>query len=285
MAHPVFRVRETPFLSAGRYRFRLDRPLIMGILNVTPDSFSDGGQFVDPDRALERARQLIDAGADILDVGGESTRPGADAVDADEELRRILPVVKALGTLVPVSVDTCKPEVMRAVLPLGTAMVNDVCALQAPGALEAVADSGAAVCLMHMQGTPRTMQQQPRYGDVVKEVGEFLAGRARAAEGAGIAHDRILVDPGFGFGKSIDHNLSLLRHLADIASLGWPVLAGVSRKSMLGTIVGRDLDDRVHASVAAALLAACNGAAVVRVHDVEATRDALRVFQSVVNAV
>ena len=283
MTDAVGALPEDRILAAGRFRFRLDRPLIMGILNVTPDSFSDGGRYVDPDLALTHAHRLISEGADLLDIGGESTRPGADAVDAEEELRRILPIVKALAPRFAVSVDTCKPSVMRAVLPLGVVMINDVRALQAPGALDAVANTEAAVCLMHMQGSPRTMQHDPHYEDVVQEVAGFLRERALAAEAAGISRQRILIDPGFGFGKSRTHNLSLLRHLADIGSLGWPVLAGISRKSVLGQIVGRELDDRLHASVAAALLAVAHGAAVVRVHDVAATRDALQVLQAVVN--
>lgn len=272
-------------LAAGRFRFFLGRPLIMGVLNVTPDSFSDGGMSFDPRRALERAAELVDAGADILDIGGESTRPGAPPVGVREELHRILPVVESFAPRVAVSVDTCKTEVMQAVLPLGVAMINDILAFQAPGALEAVAATDAAVCLMHMKGTPLTMQQEPHYEDVVREVADFLSRRARAAEAAGVTADRILVDPGFGFGKAREHNLSLLRHLSDICRLGWPVLAGLSRKSLLGQITGRGVDERIHASVAAALIAVSRGAAVVRVHDVAATRDALQVFQAVAHAV
>ena len=269
-------------LHAGRFTLKLDRPLIMGVVNITPDSFSDGGRFHDASEALSGAQRLIEEGADILDIGGESSRPGAEAVGADEELRRILPVITALRDApVPVSVDTAKPEVMRAALDAGAVMVNDIEALQAPGALEVVAAGDAAICLMHMQGSPRTMQQAPQYGDVVLEVAEFLRLRADAAMAAGIAHDRIVIDPGFGFGKSVGHNLALLRDLRQFSGLGFPMLAGLSRKSLLGAITGRPVDQSLHASVAAALLAVERGAAIVRVHDVAATRDALAVWLAV----
>jgi len=269
-------------LRLGRFTLALGRPLIMGVLNVTPDSFSDGGRFFAADRALDGARALIEEGADILDVGGESSRPGAEPVPADEELRRIGPILAKLGDLqVPVSVDTCKPEVMRHALDAGAAMINDILALRAPGALEALAASDAAVCLMHMQGEPRTMQREPHYADVVAEVEAFLLERARAAQAAGVARDRIVLDPGFGFGKTPSHNLDLLRSLPRLRAAGYPLLAGLSRKSLLGKITGRAAGDRVHASVAAALLAVQRGAAIVRVHDVAATRDALRVWQAV----
>ena len=254
----------------------------MGILNVTPDSFSDGGRFEDVARALDHARAMLADGADIVDVGGESTRPGAAAVDEATEIARVLPVVEALareGALV--SVDTMKPAVMRAALAAGAAMVNDVRALQAPGALEAVAASGAAVCLMHMRGTPASMQQAPVYGDVVAEVRDFLAARAQACEDAGIARERIVVDPGFGFGKTRAHNLELLDRLGELATLGYPVLAGWSRKSTLGAITGRGEEERLAASVAAAVLAVERGASIVRVHDVRETVDAVAVAQAV----
>jgi dihydropteroate synthase len=268
-------------LRLGRFTLSLDRPLIMGVLNITPDSFSDGGRFFAADRALDGALALIEEGADILDVGGESSRPGAEPVPAGEELRRIGPILEKLGDLpVPVSVDTCKPEVMRDALDAGAAMVNDILALRAPGALEAVAGSDAAVCLMHMQGEPRTMQQEPHYADVVAEVEAFLLERARVAQAAGVARDRIVLDPGFGFGKTPGHNLELLRSLPRLRAAGYPLLAGLSRKSLLGKITGRAAGDRVHASVAAAMLAVQRGAAIVRVHDVAATRDALRVWQA-----
>ncbi len=268
-------------LHAGTYRFVLDRPLIMGILNVTPDSFSDGGRFFGAESALVRARQMMDEGADIIDVGGESTRPGAADVGPDEELRRLRPVVELLAPRFPISVDTSKPDVMREVLPLGVAMVNDVRALREPDALETVAGSNAAVCLMHMLGTPRSMQQAPQYDDVVAEVGGFLKQRAQAAEAMGIARERIVIDPGFGFGKTVEHNLTLWRRLSDLRDLGWPVMAGLSRKSTIGQIAGRAVDGRLFASVAAAMLAVQRGAEIVRVHDVAPTRDALAILRAV----
>jgi dihydropteroate synthase len=269
-------------LRAGRFSLALERPLIMGVVNVTPDSFYDGGRFLVAQQAVEHARILIEEGADILDIGGESSRPGAEPVALDEELRRVMPVLEKLGGLsVPVSVDTCKPEVMRRAIAAGAAMVNDINALREPGALEAVAESQAAVCLMHMQGEPRNMQQDPHYEDVVSEVMEFLAQRVEAAQHAGVARERIVIDPGFGFGKKTRHNLELLRGLPRIAGLGQPVLVGLSRKSLFGKITGKPVADRVSASVAAALLAAERGAALVRVHDVAATRDALLVLNAI----
>jgi dihydropteroate synthase len=251
----------------------------MGVVNVTPDSFSDGGRFLDPKAAIARARTLVDEGAGILDIGAESSRPGAHGVSAEEELSRLMPVLEGLGeTPVPVSVDTAKPEVMRAALSAGASMINDITALRAPGALEAVAASDAAVCLMHMQGEPRTMQHKPGYRDVVADVAAFLEERVRAAEQAGIALERVAVDPGFGFGKTVEHNFELLRKLDRIAAIGRPVVAGWSRKSTLGAITARGADDRLAASLAAALLAVQRGARIVRVHDVAATRDALAVL-------
>jgi len=254
----------------------------MGIVNVTPDSFSDGGRYATLPAARARARALMAEGADILDIGGESTRPGAPPVALEEERRRVLPVIAALADCgAPVSVDTQKPELMKEAIAAGASMVNDVNALGAPGALEAVAETDAAVCLMHKRGDPRTMQQDPRYEDVVREVRDFLAARLQAAVEAGIARERIVVDPGFGFGKTVEHNLLLLRNLHEIAALGVPVLAGLSRKSTLGKITGRGPDERVYAGVAAALIAVQNGARIVRVHDVAATRDALAVWSAV----
>jgi dihydropteroate synthase len=251
----------------------------MGVVNVTPDSFSDGGRTLDPTAAIDRANALIEEGADILDVGAESSRPGARGVSAEEELSRLMPVLEGLRECpVPVSVDTAKPEVMRAAIAAGAAMINDIGALRAAGALQAVAASDAGVCLVHMRGEPRTMQQSPSYDDVVAEVGAFLEQRVAAAEGAGIARERIVVDPGFGFGKTAAHNFELLRKLDRIAALGLPVLAGWSRKSTLGAITGRGAGDRLAASLAAALLAVERGARIVRVHDVAATRDALAVL-------
>ncbi|MCC6609404.1 MAG: dihydropteroate synthase [Burkholderiales bacterium] len=251
----------------------------MGVVNVTPDSFSDGGRLLAPGAAVAHAERLIEEGADLIDIGGESSRPGAAPVSAERELARIAPVLEALnGGAVPLSVDTVKPEVMREAIRLGAAMINDISALREPGALAAVAASDAAICLMHMQGEPRTMQASPRYTDVVDEVKRFLAERAAAAIAAGIARERIVVDPGFGFGKTVEHNRALLRALGAIAELGYPVLAGLSRKSTLGWITGRPAGERMPASIAAALLAAERGARILRVHDVAATRDALAVW-------
>ncbi len=259
----------------------LDRPLIMGVVNITPDSFSDGGRFLDPAAAIAHARSLIEEGADLIDLGAESSRPGAAAVvNADEELRRLLPVLRALRDL-PLSVDTVKPEVMRVALAEGAAMINDINALRAPGALEVAAAGDAAVCLMHMQGSPGTMQEHPSYADVVAEVKAFLQERIDSVCAAGIALERVVIDPGFGFGKTLDHNLELLRHLREFAALGAPVLAGWSRKSSLGKITGKPAGERLAASIAAALIAAQNGAAILRVHDVAATRDALSVLAAV----
>lgn len=269
-------------LRCGSYRLILDRPLIMGVVNVTPDSFSDGGQFLPAQAAVDHARRLIDEGADLLDVGGESTRPGAAPVALDEERRRVLPVVEALaGAGVPLSVDTQKPELMREAVAAGAALINDVNGFEAPGALEAVAGSDCAICIMHRQGDSRTMQQAPQYADVVAEVDAWLRQRTDAAEQAGIARDRIVLDPGFGFGKTLEHNLALLRDLKVIAAAGYPVLAGLSRKSMIGALTGKPVGERMVGSVAAALLAAQRGAAIVRVHDVAAMRDALKIWQAV----
>ena len=268
-------------LNAGAHAIDLATPCVMGIVNVTADSFFDGGRL-DADAAIDHARRMLEDGARIVDVGGESTRPGAMPVDAEEELRRVLPVVAALARDgACVSIDTMKPAVMRAALDAGAAMINDVRALQAPGALDVAAASDAAVCLMHMQGEPATMQQAPAYRDAVTEVRAFLARRAAACVDAGMGRDRIVIDPGFGFGKSVAHNLELLRGLDAITSLGYPVLAGLSRKSLLGTITGRGAGDRLAASVAAALAAVMRGALIVRVHDVAATVDALAVWNAV----
>lgn len=269
-------------MRCGRYTLSLDRPLIMGIVNVTPDSFSDGGRLVTTQQAVDHALRLIEEGADMLDLGAESTRPGAVPVTIDEELRRVLPLVEALqASNVPLSVDTRKPEVMRAAVAAGADMINDVCALQQVGAFDALADANVAVCLMHMQGEPQSMQANPDYRDVVAEVTDFLVQRVAAAVAKGICRDRLVIDAGFGFGKTLQHNLALLRHLDRLVTLGVPVLAGLSRKSMLGQITGRMVDQRVHASVAAAMLAVQKGAKIIRVHDVAATRDALRVIEAV----
>jgi len=270
------------YLQCGKFRLWLARPLIMGVVNITPDSFSDGGSFATASTALAHARRLVDEGADLIDIGGESTRPGAGGVALEEERRRVLPVLEQLaGGTVPVSIDTQKPELMREAIAAGASMINDVNALQAPGALAAVAQSGVAVCLMHMQGTPADMQTDPHYEDVVAEVLEFFGDRMRAAHAAGIAPDRIVLDPGFGFGKTLEHNLELLRRLDRFNTTGAAVLAGLSRKGMLGRLTGREVDERVYASIAAALIAVENGARIVRVHDVAATRDALAVWTAV----
>ncbi len=250
----------------------------MGVVNTTPDSFSDGGRFLDAKAAVAHARKLHEDGADIIDIGGESTRPGAQPVSEQEELGRILPVLEALADL-PVSIDTRRPAVMKAVLAAGASMINDVQALAEPGALEVVAKSNCAVCLMHMQGDPRTMQQDPHYDDVVGEVGAFLRKKTEMARGAGIAAERIVVDPGFGFGKTVQHNLTLLKHLKEIS--GYPVVAGLSRKSTLGKLTGRPVDQRLAGSLAMALLALQRGATILRVHDVKETRDVIAVWEAV----
>ncbi|HCJ50952.1 MAG: dihydropteroate synthase [Gallionellaceae bacterium CG1_02_56_997] len=269
-------------LSCGSFQLTLSRPLVMGIVNVTPDSFFDGGLQGRREAALAHAMQLLEEGVDIIDIGGESTRPGAQPVGIQEELDRVLPLIEALqGAPVPLSLDSFKPEVMQAAIAAGVQMVNDINALQDVEAMRAVADSNVAVCLMHKQGNPQTMQLQPAYGDVVTEVAEFLRARIVAAELAGIARSRIVIDPGFGFGKTLQHNVTLLRELNKLTEWGVPVLAGLSRKSMLGTLTGRDVEQRLTASVAAALIAVQRGAKIVRVHDVRATVDALKIWNAV----
>ncbi|MCX8087490.1 MAG: dihydropteroate synthase [Rhodocyclaceae bacterium] len=270
----------TPHFLCGGFSLPLERPLIMGIVNLTPDSFSGDGVGKDLTRALAHAEAQREAGADILDLGAESTRPGAEPVPAQEELARLLPVLRVVRDWgVPVSVDTSKPEVMLAAIAEGAALINDVAALRQPGALETVAASDAGVCLMHMQGEPRTMQHHPHYEDVVAEVRDFLIGRVAACEAAGIPRERICLDPGFGFGKTVEHNYTLLAHLDALAALGLPLLVGLSRKSMLGAVTGRENGAaRMPASVAAALLAVQKGARIVRVHDVAATKDAFAVL-------
>ncbi len=269
-------------LQCGPHRLDLKQPRVMGIVNVTPDSFSDGGLHADFAAALTHAQQLRADGADIIDIGGESTRPGALPVDEATEIERVVPLVAALAsTAAIVSVDTRKASVMRAALTAGAAMINDVNALREPGAMEAAAASGAAVCLMHMQGEPRTMQAEPHYDDVLLEVRDFLVERALACERAGIARERIVIDPGFGFGKTLAHNLELLRSLACLRETGYAVLAGMSRKAMIGRLTGREAGERMAGSVAAALAAVSRGANIVRVHDVRATVDALKVWQAI----
>lgn len=266
--------------QTSRYRIDLSRPQVMGIVNVTPDSFSDGGRGVAA--ALAHAEQLLAAGADMLDVGGESSRPGAPPVSLDDELARVLPVLRGVLTLgVPVSIDTCKTEVMHAALDLGVDIVNDILALQADGALDVVAAHPACgVCLMHMQGEPRTMQAAPDYADVVADVAAFLAQRAGILHRRGVARERVVLDPGIGFGKTVEHNFALLRGQRALLATGHAVLAGWSRKSSIGAVTGRAVSDRVHGSVAAALAAVQFGARVIRVHDVAATVDALAVWRA-----
>jgi dihydropteroate synthase len=267
------------FLHCGKFKLDLSQPKVMGIVNVTPDSFSDGGRHFAPEAAINHARRLIEEGADILDIGGESTRPGAAPVCAQEELDRVIPVIEGLRDIsIPISIDTYKPEVMRAALEAGASMVNDVNALQSEGALTCVANTNAGVCLMHKQGIPQYMQNQPHYQDVCNEVSSFLLSRILAATAAGIPLERLIIDPGFGFGKSLEHNLSLLKNLHAFTLLGVPVLAGLSRKSMLGMITGNVVGDRVAASVAAALIALQRGASIVRVHDVRETVEALKIW-------
>lgn len=260
------------------------RPLIMGVVNVTPDSFSDGGLYHSTDRAIAYAKLLIEEGADILDIGGESTRPGSDFVSVEEELGRVIPVIQALVKMnFPASIDTSKPQVMQRAIDAGVTMVNDVNALRAPGALEAVVNNETLICLMHMQGLPSNMQKNPQYIDVVNDVMNFLQRRIDAALAAGIAKDRLVVDPGFGFGKNLTHNLQLLNRISDFKKLDVPILAGLSRKSMLGAITGNEVNQRVHESVAAALLAAVKGANILRVHDVKATKDAIAVYNAMID--
>ncbi|HWR86990.1 MAG TPA: dihydropteroate synthase [Acidiferrobacterales bacterium] len=272
----------TPFDCGGR-ALDLSRTAIMGILNVTPDSFSDGGIFLARDAAVAHALAMVEDGADLIDVGGESTRPGAQAVSVQEELDRVIPVIEAIARAVPlpVSIDTSKPEVMRAAVAAGAGLINDVRALRATGALQTAAALAVPVCLMHMQGEPRSMQHHPAYTDVAGEVRNFLQERIEACVAAGIPRQRLIVDPGFGFGKTVEHNLELLRHLDELRALGTPILAGLSRKSMIGALCGLPVEQRLHASVALALIAVQNGATMLRVHDVRATREAIRMFEAV----
>ena len=270
------------YLHCAQYTLSLHRPLVMGIVNLTPDSFSGDGLASDVARAINHARQQLEAGADILDIGAESSRPGAIPTPVDEELRRLLPVLEVItGWGVPISVDTYKPAVMVAALAAGAAMINDINGLEAPGAMEVVSRSDCGICLMHMQGEPLTMQQHPAYSDVVGEVRNYLASRLVACRAAGIDDGRLVLDPGFGFGKTLEHNLELFRQLLATAVDGLPLLVGVSRKSMLGAITGQPVENRLAASLSAAVLAAQRGAKILRVHDVAATRDALAVWAAI----
>jgi len=271
------------FLDCGGRKLDLSRPAVMGILNVTPDSFSNGGVFLSRENAIAHARRMAEEGADIIDVGGESTRPGAQPVSAQEEMDRVIPVIEALRGKIslPISIDTSKPEVMRAAVAAGAGFINDVRALRDAGALEAAVSLHVPVCLMHMQGEPRSMQENPRYRDVVSDIGDFLRARLQAAQAAGIPAQRLVIDPGFGFGKTLEHNLELLRGLKKLQSLGAPILAGLSRKSLIGKALGLPVEGRLYASVALALMAVQNGARIVRVHDVGPTVEALRMWQAV----
>lgn len=281
-ALPAFSFFAMSYLRCGQYLLPLERPLVMGIVNLTPDSFSGDGLVGDIDRAISHARAQFEAGAHILDIGAESSRPGAVPTPEDEELRRLLPVLREITCWgIPVSVDTYKPAVMRAALEAGASMINDITGMTRPGAVEAVADSDCAVCVMHMKGAPGTMQHAPRYEDVVAEVRDFLLCQVAYCKSAGIAADRLVLDPGFGFGKTLDHNLVLFRQLDSLAVDDLPLLLGVSRKSMLGAITGRPVDQRLAASISAALVGAQKGAKILRVHDVEATRDALAIWSAI----
>jgi dihydropteroate synthase len=277
----------TQELDCGGRILDLSRTHVMGVLNVTPDSFSDGGQFESTDRAVARARQMVDEGASIIDVGGESTRPGAQAVSAEEEIARVIPVIEGIvqsGLPVPVSVDTSKPDVMRAAVEAGAGLINDVRALREPGALEAACDAGVPVCLMHMQGEPRTMQEDPQYGNVVDEVYAFLEGRIQACVGAGIPRYKLLIDPGIGFGKATEHNLSLIKHLPRFCEMNVPILLGLSRKRLIGAVLAAPVDQRLFGSIAGSTLAAWLGASIVRVHDVRATVQAIKICDAVRSA-
>jgi dihydropteroate synthase len=271
------------YLQCGRFGFDLaQRPLVMGILNITPDSFSDGGRFQSLEFAMERAEQMIRDGVDIIDIGGESTRPGSPSVPVREELARVMPVIYALRELgQALSIDTCKPDVMREAIIAGADMINDINAFRAPGAIEVVADSDCGLCIMHMQGTPQDMQAEPVYDDVVGEVTAFLRERVEALLAAGVARDRVTIDPGFGFGKTVEHNVTLLRSINALQrDLGLPVLAGLSRKSMVGALTGRSVEQRMAGSIGGALAAVAQGARIVRVHDVAETVDALKVWNA-----
>lgn len=278
----LFGGSSVPTLKVGKHAITLDRARIMAVLNVTPDSFSDGGRFIARDAALAAAERLIGEGADLLDIGGESTRPGAEAISVETEIARVVPVIEAIAARfdVPISIDTSKPEVMRAAVAVGAGLINDVNALRAEGALEAAAELAVPVCLMHMRGEPRTMQDAPHYDDVVGEVKRFLADRVLACRMAGIDPKHLVIDPGFGFGKSLEHNLALLAGLGQFASIEAPLLVGLSRKRMIGAITGRELDQRTVGSAAAALLAVERGARIVRTHDVAETRDALAIHEA-----
>ncbi len=268
-------------LQLNKHYFDLKRPLVMGILNITPDSFSDGGMYLDFNTALKRAEKMIEEGVDIIDIGGESTRPGSDAVSVDEELKRITPIIEAIKKIsdIAISIDTYKPEVMREVIDMDVAMINDIFALQKPNVIDMIKKSNVGVCLMHMQGTPKTMQINPSYKNVVSEVKSFLEERANLLTNEGIDKSRVILDPGFGFGKTFEHNLELLQNIASFQSLNLPILVGLSRKSFIRKILNGDHDDHLSGSISAAVLSAVKGAKILRVHDVKETQSALKIFQ------
>ncbi|MBJ2130328.1 dihydropteroate synthase [Alteromonas sp. IB21] len=268
-------------MQFGNQFIDLSQPKVMGILNVTPDSFSDGGKHADVNQALEHALQMVDEGASFIDIGGESTRPGAPEVSLQEELDRTIPVIEAVAKNAKcvISIDTSKAEVMREAVSAGAGLINDVRALQEPGALEAASEAGVPVCLMHMQGQPRTMQNNPSYDDVVENVAQFLLERAKACKASGIAQEKILFDPGYGFGKSLEHNYALVKHLPKLMDLGYPVLVGMSRKSMIGTLLNRKVDERLAGSISLATIVAQMGAQIIRVHDVKETADAVNIVK------
>lgn len=277
--------RQQSVLQCGRFELSLDRPLLMAIVNLTPDSFSDGGRHLDPKAAIDAGLAMVEQGADILDLGAESTRPGAATVSPADEIRRLLPVIEGLSACgVPLSIDTRKPEVMREVLAAGADMINDIAGFSTPVAVEAVAASRCGLCVMHMQGEPGTMQQAPAYDDVVAEVLDWLRERVVALGAAGVEATRIVLDPGIGFGKTTQHNLRLLEALDEFAIFGLPLLVGVSRKSLIGALTGRPVEGRLAGSLAAALAAVARGARIVRAHDVPETRDALRVWHAIEEA-
>ncbi|MEZ7227574.1 dihydropteroate synthase [Alteromonas sp. DY56-G5] len=268
-------------MQFGKYFIDLSQPQVMGILNVTPDSFSDGGKHTNVSQALDHALRMIDEGATFIDIGGESTRPGAPDVSLQEELDRTIPVIEAVAknTSCVISIDTSKADVMREAVKAGAGLINDVRALQEPGALQVAAEAQVPVCLMHMQGQPRTMQQSPEYDDVVNDVGQFLLARTKVCEEAGIAKDKILFDPGYGFGKSLEHNYTLVKHLPSLMKLGYPVLVGMSRKSMIGNLLNRKVDERLAGSISLATIVAQMGAHLIRVHDVKETADAVNIVK------
>ena len=268
-------------MQCGKYFIDLSQPQVMGILNVTPDSFSDGGKHTNVSQALDHALRMIEEGATFIDIGGESTRPGAPDVSLQEELDRTIPVIEAVAknTACVITIDTSKADVMREAVKAGAGLINDVRALQEPGALQVAAEAEVPVCLMHMQGQPRTMQQSPEYDDVVNDVGQFLLARTKVCEEAGIAKDKILFDPGYGFGKSLEHNYTLVKHLPSLMKLGYPVLVGMSRKSMIGNLLNRKVDERLAGSISLATIVAQMGAQIIRVHDVKETADAVNIVK------